>query len=272
MTHTLSIKGHGAGVWTVARPQARNVVRSRWLACYFAFFLLAAEGLLRFTGGDPKTLLSLANVMLFIVPLVTLVYGTIYIYNSREFIELLLAQPLKRWTLFAGLYAGLAFPLMMALIAGTLIPFLVRGIPAGGGVAMATLLLGAAALTAAFTAIAFCIALRFDDRLTGLGAALAIWLLMALVYDGILLFAVSVLSDYSMEKSLLVASLANPIDLVRIALVLQFDISALLGYTGAVFSRFFAGATGIAVIALALVAWIAVPLAGGLAAFKRKDF
>lgn len=266
------MSGHGAGVWNVARPQVRNVVRSRWLACYFAFFLVAAEGLLRFTGGDPKTLLSLSNVIVFVVPLVTLVYGTIYLYNSREFIELLLAQPLKRWTLFAGLYSGLTLPLIVALVAGTLIPFLVRGIPAENGVAMATILIGATALTAAFTAVAFCIALRFDDRLTGLGAALAIWLLMALVYDGILLFAVSVLSDHSMEKSLLVASLANPIDLVRIALVLQFDVSALLGYTGAVFSQFFSGATGIAVIALALGGWIAVPFALGLNAFRRKDF
>lgn len=261
-----------AGVWNVARPQARNVVRSRWMACYFAFFLLAAEGLLRFTGGDPKTLLSLSNVIVFVVPLVTLVYGTIYLYNSREFIELLLAQPLKRWTLFAGLYTGLALPLMAALVAGTLIPFAFRGIPAGHGVAMATMLIGATALTASFTGVAFLIALRFDDRLTGLGAALGVWLLTALVYDGILLFVVSVLADHSLEKTLLVAALANPIDLVRIALVLQFDISALLGYTGAVFSRFFSGSTGIAVIAVALAGWIIAPLALGFNAFRRKDF
>ena len=99
---TASVSLH-AGAWNVARPQARNVVRSKWLICYAAFFLAATEGLLRFTGGDEKTLLSLGNVALFVVPLVTVVYGTIYLYNSREFIELLLAQPLKRRTVFAGL-------------------------------------------------------------------------------------------------------------------------------------------------------------------------
>jgi len=259
------------GVWNVAKPQIRNVVRSRWLVCYLAFFLIATEGLLRFNGGDPKTLLSLGNVVLFIVPLVTLVYGTVYLYNSREFIELLLAQPLKRGTLFTGLYLGLVIPLAASLVGGVTIPFIYHGVVDGQPLALVTLLTGAAALTAAFTGIAFCVALRFEDRLTGLGVGLAIWLLLALVYDGVMLFVIAA-SDSTMETALLAASLANPIDLVRIALLLQFDVAALMGYTGAVFNRFFSAATGGVVIAMALAAWIAIPLAGGFVAFNRRDF
>jgi Cu-processing system permease protein len=134
------------------------------------------------------------------------------------------------------------------------------------------MLAGSTALTLIFTGIAFCVALRFEDRLTGLGAGMAIWLLLALAYDGVMLFIVSVLADHTIEKSLLAASLANPIDLVRIGLLLQFDVSALMGYTGAVFNKFFSGATGQAVIAAALMTWIAVPLAAGFVSFKRKDF
>ena len=100
---SLTNSAGAGGIWQIARPQVRNVARSKWLPCYAAFFLLATEGLLRFTGGDEKTLLSLSNVVLFVVPLVTIVFGIIYLYNSREFIELLLAQPLKRRTVFAGL-------------------------------------------------------------------------------------------------------------------------------------------------------------------------
>ncbi|MEO8192628.1 MAG: ABC transporter permease [Gemmatimonadales bacterium] len=260
------------GIWQVAKPQVRNVVRSRWLLCYVGFFMLATEGLLRFSGGDARTLLSLANVVLFVVPLMTVVYGTVYLYNSREFIELLLAQPLKRRTVFAGLYMGLAIPLTAALVAGVSVPFIVRGMDAASRLPLLTMLVGSAALTLIFTGIAFCVALRFEDRLTGLGAGMGIWLLFALVYDGVLLFVVSVLADHTIEKSLLVASLANPIDLVRIALLLQFDVSALMGYTGAVFSRFFSGALGLMVIAAALVTWISAPLAAGFVSFSRKDF
>ena len=255
----------------VAKPQVRNVLRSRWLLCYVAFFVLATEGLLRFTGGDAKTLLSLTNVVLFVVPLMTLVYGTVYLYNSREFIELLLAQPLKRRTVFAGLYLGLAVPLTAAFAAGVLIPFLLHGIDPAVRVSLATMLIGGSALTLVFTGIAFCVALRFEDKLTGLGAALGVWLILALVYDGALLLIVAMMSDHSLEKSLLAASLANPIDLVRIALLLQFDISALMGYTGAVFSHFFTGSRGLLVITAALAIWIGGPLTVGLMAFNRKD-
>ena len=258
-------------LWQVARPQIRNVVRSRWLACYVVFFAVLTEGLLRFTGGDSKTLLSLANIVLFVVPLVTIIYGTIYLYNSREFIELLLAQPLKRRNLFGGLYLGLAVPLILALLAGLTIPFLFHGFGDGQRLALLILAGGAAALTAIFTGVAFCVALRFDDRLTGLGAGLAIWLVLAIVYDGALLLAVS-MADQPHEKSLLAATLANPIDLVRIALLLQFDVAALMGYTGAVFNRFFTAGTGGVIIAAALAAWITVPLVAGLLAFRRKDF
>ena len=101
---------------------------------------------------------------------------------------------------------------------------------------------------------------------------MAIWLLLALAYDGVMLFVVSVLADHTIEKSLLVASLANPIDLVRIALLLQFDVSALMGYTGAVFQKFFSGVVGMTVIGAALMAWITVPLAAGFVSFNRKDF
>ena len=128
--------------WKVAKPQVRNVVRSKWLACYFIFFLAATEGLLRFAGGDARSLLSLANIVLFVVPLITLVFGTIYLYNSREFIEMMLAQPLKRRTLFGGLYLGLVLPLVLALIAGVSVPFMYHGFAAGQRLALVILLGG----------------------------------------------------------------------------------------------------------------------------------
>jgi Cu-processing system permease protein len=273
MTFAISAgQNASASIWRVAKPQVRNVMRSRWLISYFVFFLVATEGLLRFTGGDDRTLLSLANVLLFIVPLVTIVYGTIYLYNSREFIELLLAHPIKRRTLFAGLFIGLAIPLSAAFVAGISLPFLLRGIAPESRGPLTTMLVGGSALTLIFTSIALFVALKFEDRLTGLGAGLAIWLLLSFVYDGLVLMGVVLFSDKAIENALLTASIINPIDLVRIALLLQFDIAALLGYTGAAFTRFFSGASGFIAIAVALGAWLGLPLTAGFLAFKRKDF
>jgi hypothetical protein len=262
-----------ASMWKVAQPQARDVIRSRWLAFYLIFFAAATEGMIRFTGGDAKALLSMSNVVLFIVPFVTLVYGTIYMYGSREFVELLLAQPIRRATLFGGLYLGLTIPLIAALVLGISLPFVFSGFAgAAERTTLLVLLFGTAALTAVFTGIAFLIALRFDDRLTGLGVGMAIWLAMALLYDGVILVVVVLMPDRAIEKTLLAVTLANPIDLVRIALLMRFDISAVMGYTGAVFHNFFGGTTGIVVVVTAMAAWITLPFASGFLAFRRKDF
>lgn len=259
--------------WTVAGLQARDVMRSRWILVYSGFFLLLSEGLLRFSGDEAKALLSLATASLMIIPLATLVLATIYVYAAREFTELLLAQPIRRSSLYAGLYAGLAFPATIGFVAGVAVPFLLRGggDPALRG-ALATLLLVGAALTCAFTAIAFCVALRTEDRLRGVGVALGVWLLVAVAYDGIVLTAVSWLGDYPIERPLLALMFANPVDLGRVLLLMHLDAAALLGYTGAVFERFFAGNTGACLAAGMLLLWIAAPVAVGALWFRRKDF
>src|SRR5688500_20221466 len=95
----------------ITRYELSDVLRSRWLLAYSAFFLVVTVVLLRFTGGDAKGLLGLMNIVLLVIPLVTIVFSTMYFYHAREFIELLLAQPVSRRQLFAGLYQGLAAPL-----------------------------------------------------------------------------------------------------------------------------------------------------------------
>ena len=261
-------------VQRIAMRQASDIVRSRWVIAYALFFAAASEGLLRFAGGDVRALLSLANLMLFVTPLVTIVFGTVYLYSAREFTELLLAQPVNRRHLFAGLYLGLTLTLIGAWVVGVGTPFPVRGILLAPETrrALTALLLTGAALTATFSALAMLVAVRVDDRLKGLGLAIAIWFSLALLYDGVVLLLVSMLSDHPIEPAMLALMALNPVDLARVIVLLQLDIAALLGYTGAVFARVFSGATGIALAALALGAWIAVPLAQAARAFRKKDF
>ncbi len=257
----------------VARYEGSNVLRSRWMVVYTLFFLVASYGLLRFAGSGTKALLSLMSVVLFLVPLVTVVYGTVYLYGAREFTELLLAQPVKRWQLYTGLYLGLTVPLSLGLAAGVSLPFLLNGFdePTLAGT-LAVLVLAGVALTSVFTALAFLIALRYDDRLRGLGAAIGLWLVLSLVYDGLVLFLIATFGDYPLERAVLALTLANPVDLARVMLLLRFDISALMGYTGAVFQHFFGGVSGAALAAATLALWMAAPIALGQRAFRRKDF
>lgn len=257
----------------VARYEVRDVVRSRWLLGYTMFLVLVTDALLRFGGGGERALLSLVNIVLFVVPLVTIVFATVYLYNAREFTELLLAQPLRRRQLFGGLFAGLAAPLSLALVVGIAAPVTlhIADNPVDGGTLLALLGTGVA-LTIVFTAIAFLIVARSDDRMKGLGVAIALWLVFAVLYDGLVLLLVSILADYPLERPLLGLMAANPVDLARVVLLLRFDVSALLGYTGAVMKQFFGGWGGTAIGAVALAFWALIPAVLGMRAFERKDF
>jgi Cu-processing system permease protein len=253
----------------VLRYELRDLGRSRWILGYALLLLLLTDALLRFGGGGPRAVLSL----LVFVPLVSIVFGAMYLYGARDFIELLLAQPVGRTALFAGLYGGLAAPLAAAFVLGIGLPFLWGG--AGDGSLtgpLAMLLAAGVLLTLVFTALAFLVSLLFPDRAKGLGAALLIWLAATALYDALLVLVAVAFGDRSLELPLIGLTLLNPVDLGRVLLLLQFDSAALMGYTGAVFERFFGSGLGAAITAAALVLWCAGPLGLALRRFRRQDF
>ncbi len=249
----------------------RNLVRSRWIAGYAELLFLLAEALFRFAGGGPRGAASLMNVVLLVVPLVSVVFGTLHFSGSREFIELLLAQPVGRRTLYLALYLGLALPVALVFVVAVGVPALMHG---GAGLArpLAMTLLTGVLLTLVFTSLAFLCGVRFDDRARGLGVALLAWFAAVVVYDGMILFITTTFRQYPLEQPLLILTLANPVDLARVLMLMTFDVAALMGYTGAVFSRFLGTSLGIAVASLALVAWAVGPALLGLRGFERKDF
>lgn len=257
----------------IARYQLRDVMRSRWVLVYGIFFLLMTDALFRFGGSGERVILSLMNVVLIAIPLVAVVLGTMYLYGSREFTELLLSQPVRRRSLFLGLFVGLGLPLSLAFVLGTGLPFWAHGGMAEGGAGPLLLLLGTGVgLTLIFASLAFLVALSTEDRIKGLGYSLGIWVFFTIVFNGLVLLAIYMFSDYPMEQPVIALSLLNPVDLGRILLLLSFDISALMGFTGAVFRRFFGSGLGQGVALGALGLWLAVPFLLGLRAFNRKNF
>jgi Cu-processing system permease protein len=147
----------------IIRYELRDVLRSRSLIAYALFFLVVSDVLLRF-GGGARAAMSLMNVVLLLIPLVAIVFGTIYLYNAREFTELLLAQPVHRRQLFAGQYLGLALPLAAAFVTGLGVAVSLHASEDPSHVATLLVVAGSGVLlTFIFTAIAALIVARIDD-------------------------------------------------------------------------------------------------------------
>src|SRR5690606_3497413 len=64
-----------------------DLLRSRWLIAYTLFFAVATAGLLYF-GDDPvQAALSSLNLVLLVIPLVSLMLGMNYYYYTRDFVQ-----------------------------------------------------------------------------------------------------------------------------------------------------------------------------------------
>jgi Cu-processing system permease protein len=126
-------------------------------------------------------------------------------------------------------------------------------------------------ITAIFVSIAFLTAVYARDKAKGIGIAILLWLYFSLLFDGLVLFLLFQLSDYPLEKLMVCLSALNPIDLGRIMILLRLDVSALMGYTGAIFKDFFGTSYGMALAAITLFLWILIPFLLSLKKFDRKD-
>ena len=250
-----------------------DLMRSRWSYIYFLFYLILGFILLFLNQDVSKAVITLLNIIIVLTPLIGTLFGVMYYYNSRDFIDLLLAQPIKRRNIFLGQYLGISVSLSLSLVIGLGIPFLAYGLFASSEIFnfFALILIGAI-LTFVFVALAYILALLFEDRIKGFGLAIITWLFFAVVYDGLFLILLLVFDDYPLDKFALSATIFNPIDLSRILILLKLDISALLGYTGAVFQDFFGTEFGMIFSVSILFLWIVLPTLLIIFISKRKDF
>lgn len=249
-----------------------DLLRSRWTLIYFLFFALANGGLLYLNGGNVKVVISLMNVVILLVPLVSMIYGLMYMYQVRDYVEVMLAQPISRRSIFSGYFMGLSLSLSLSAMLGLLLPLLILFPGQLSQPAWWVLVLVAVLLTVIFAGLACLLVLKHDNRLRGFGLGLLVWLVLAVLYDGVFLVMLMAFQEYPLEKIALSLTLLNPIDMGRILLIFQMDYSAMMGYTGAVFEKFLGTMWGSVIISISFMAWIVTPVLLMLRRAAHKDF
>jgi Cu-processing system permease protein len=244
-----------------------DILRNRIVLGYTIFLLAISLSVFNLEDNTSKGLLSLLNIVLIVVPLLSIIFSTIYVYNSADFIELLVSQPIKRTALITSVYTGLTTSLLIAVLIGIGVPVLIYDRSDVGSI----LVIAGMLLTVVFVSLALLASVITRDKAKGIGVSILMWFYFAIIFDGLVLFILFQFADYPLEKLSIGLTALNPIDLSRILVLLKMDISAMMGYTGAVFREFFGGMYGYVFICFVMTAWIATPVLVAVRKFNKKD-
>lgn len=259
-------------LWLCARHELLLAARSRWLQWFAVVFaglalLVAASGYV-LSGGYglqdfARTAVSLVQLVLLIVPLSALVFGSLALSPDRGAAELLYAQPVPRATILAGRVIGL----YLALAAAQCVGFGVAGLavqwsagPYGAAQFLVVVALSLA-LTAVFVAVAAALASGPPGRRARtLAAALVVWFVAVVLFDLAALGVASLLKSGAASRLLITAALVNPVDAGRTGAYLAIEGTAAFGGASLALLRFTGGgAAAAALIAGSLLVWTVVP-------------
>ena len=168
---------------------------------------------------------------------------------------------------YVCLYFARTFSMIFAFFIGAGIPLLLNSFDSVGFM-MITI---GCLISVIFTALAFLSSIVTRDKAKGIGIAIMTWLFFALIFDGLVLFLLFQFQDYPIENAMVGMTALSPIDLARIQILLHLDVSAMMGYTGAIFKDFFGTSLGLMVSFGLLALWAIVPFITSLKKFNKKD-
>ncbi len=267
----------------VMRRELRDAFRGKWLPLYGGLFALLALGLSylgqRNLGGMgfesyTRTTASLLNLCLLLAPLVALALGAGAVAGERDrgTLTYLLAQPVERWEVLVGKYAGLAVSIAIATtggfaIAGLVIALYSASMDLGTYLLFLVLVL---ALVAVMTGIGVLASVVSATRVQALGLALMVWFVAVLFYDLVLVGLVSTAGLGG--PALLGGLLLNPVEVVRVLAIINLEPDMeTLGPFGSYLMETLGLAGTTALLTGTTLVWAAAPVVVAVRLFRRTD-
>lgn len=244
-----------------------DLVRNKIVIIYTLILAVLSFSILNLDNNTSKGLLSLLDISLIFVPLISILFSTIYFFNSIEFTELLLALPLARRKLLLAEYTGIAISLCAAYAIGIGVPVLILAPGTAGFILIVCGLL----LTLIFSALALLTFVIFKDKTKGIGASIIIALFFTLLFDGLLMIFIYSFSDYPIDRPVMAMIALDPVDLARVFMLLHLDVAVLMGYSGALFKKLLGTSMGSVFTIGSMLLWFMAPLWLSVRLFRKKD-
>jgi Cu-processing system permease protein len=237
---------------------------------YFGTVTAGAAGL----QGFERTAASLLSLVLYLVPLLGLMLGTLNISRDHAANELLFAQPVGRSEILFGRLLGLFAAMAAAISAGFALAAAVILSEVGpeGFLRFAGLVVESLVLAAIFLTIGALCGLLSQSRTRAFGASLCVWFFFVMFYDLAVIGLAFVLRERTANLLIFVSLFGNPVDLARVASLLTLSDPSIFGAAGAALLKFLGGAArSYAALALGLSVWLVVPLALAARVLRRLD-
>ena len=165
-----------------------DILKNKIVLLYTLLLFVISWSVLGLDSNYTKATLSLLNIVLLVVPLVSIIFSTIYVYNSSQFIELLLSQPIARGKIWLNIFIGLSSALILAYLLGCGVPILLySSIETGFSLIIIGLM-----LSVIFTAFAMLSSIGSrETEAKGIGISIFVWLFSLLFMTAFYWFSCS---------------------------------------------------------------------------------
>ena len=183
-----------------------DIVRNKIIVAYTIFLFVVTFGLFQIEDDTGKAVLSLLNIVLIVVPLISLIFSTIHYYNSLEFVQLMVSQPVSRTVIILSQYSGTTFSLICAFLIGAGVPICIYQFDA----TTLSLLFSGIVLSIIFSSIGHLVSVTSRDKARGIGVALMVWFYFSLIYDGLILLLLFCVQRLSRRKINFSAFITEP--------------------------------------------------------------
>ncbi|OMH33637.1 ABC transporter permease subunit [Motiliproteus sp. MSK22-1] len=271
-------------IFTVAGKEFRDGLRNRWigaitiifaiLAIGLAYFGAAAAGRVGFTSLS-TTIVSLASLAVFIIPLIALMlaYDGVVGEDENGTLLLLMTYPLSRWQLLLGKMVGHGAIMAFSTVVGFGSSALIMGIFSAStdwgelSAAFGIFIVSAVLLGWVFIAFAYIISSTAAEKSKAAGMALIVWFLFVLVFDlGLLGLLVGTQGDVDTQVFPYLL-LLNPTDIFRLVNISYFASEQITGLMAIAKHVQFSTST----LLLSLLAWLVAPMAISMMIFNRRS-
>jgi Cu-processing system permease protein len=270
-------------VTTIAVQELKITIRNKWtlifalvfgvLSLAIAYFGLVTAGVAGFQGFT-RTTASLLNLVLYLVPIVALMMGTLSFADNRSAGEMLFAQPLTRSEILLGKVVGLFLSMLAATFFGFGLSGLVIAAKAGTvGVTRYLAFVGLALVLAlVFLILGAMVAVLSKSKTKAFGYSLFLWFFFVLFYDLLVIGLTFVFKERTANLFVFLSLFGNPVDMTRVSGLIILDGKTIFGAAGAMLLKFLGGERAcLTLLPCGLLIWATVPLLIAQRLLRRLD-